>query len=145
MPAVADTAQQTIEQAIDYPEGAVVRITSVTPKDALWTLEGEDAERFLIEGGALRFSDDGFRVAHPNFEIPCDADGDNVYRVRVSRITDDADKKRIYDFAIRITNSDEPGRIKTSTARQRVHINKVTDPNTLRVRRNRSERKGVYL
>ena len=132
--AEADTTQQTIEQAIDYPEGAVVRITSVAPKDALWTLEGEDAERFLIEDGVLRFSEDSFRVARPDFEIPRDADGDNVYRVRVSRITDDADKKRSYDFVIRITDRDEPGRIKTSTVHPvngetvQVHL---TDPDDI--------------
>ena len=44
-----------------------------------WTLEGADAERFLLTGTSVNFAA-GFT---PNFESPKDADGNNVYEVTV--------------------------------------------------------------
>ena len=42
-----------------------------------WSLSGPDVGDFTIIGGALTFR------ASPNYEMPADADGDNVYEVVV--------------------------------------------------------------
>ena len=44
---------------------------------AVWSLEGVDAGDFSINGGVLAFT------SAPNFEMPADADGDNIYQVTV--------------------------------------------------------------
>ena len=44
---------------------------------ATWSVEGADAGDFTISGGTLRF------VTSPDYEIPADANGDNIYTVTV--------------------------------------------------------------
>ena len=51
-----------------------------------WSLSGPDASDFTITGGALTFRES------PNYENPVDADGDNVYEVKVAAT--DADSNR---------------------------------------------------
>ena len=65
------------EASIGYPEngtGAVATYTAVDPEDAeiVWSLGGDDAALFSIEGGVLAFA------AAPDFESPADADTDNT-------------------------------------------------------------------
>ena len=45
--------------------------------EAAWTLEGEDAGDFSINGGMLTFS------SSPDYEMPTDANTDNIYTVTV--------------------------------------------------------------
>ncbi len=105
------------QQIIDYPEGAVERVASLEPSDAVWTLAGEDASHFRADGGALRFSDDGFGVARPDFESPRDAGGDGIYRISVSSADSGQSNDSSLDFTIRVTDRDEPGRIRMSASR----------------------------
>jgi glucose/arabinose dehydrogenase len=61
---------------------------------------GADAARFTItSAGALSFA------APPNFELPADADGDNVYRVQLR--ASDGMQSATLDLAVTVTNSRE--------------------------------------
>ena len=69
------------ETAIDHPEnqaGAVVTYRATDGSGTVrWSLRGEDAHLFTIDGGAL-----GFREP-PDYEISRDDDSDGVYEVNV--------------------------------------------------------------
>lgn len=61
---------------------------------------GADAARFTITGaGALSFS------AAPNFDLPADSDGDNVYQVQLA--ASDGSLTATRDVAVTVTNSRE--------------------------------------
>ena len=69
--------------SIDYPENgttAVATYSATDPDgdDITWSIAGTDAARFSIStDGTLAF------LAPPNFELPLDSDGDNVYEVQI--------------------------------------------------------------
>lgn len=90
--AVAENAQTSIYTA-----------TATDPEGAPLTYSiggGADAARFTItSGGALSFA------APPNFELPADADGDNVYRVQLR--ASDGSQAATLDLAVTVTNSRE--------------------------------------
>ena len=72
------------------PEG----VTSFT-----WTLSGDDADDFAINGGALTFS------STPNFEAATDIDNDNVYLVTVE--ASDGTVKGTLDVTVTVTGVNE--------------------------------------
>ena len=80
-----------------------------------WSLSGEDAGDFTITGGDLTF-----RVS-PNYEMPADADGDNVYKVTVSATDDDRNRGE-KDVEVKVANVDEPGTVTLSTVQPRVGV-----------------------
>ena len=69
--------------SVDYPENgtdivATYSATDPEDDDVIWSIAGTDAARFSInEDGALAFLDP------PNFEMPLDSDGNNVYEVQI--------------------------------------------------------------
>ena len=72
----------TGDAAVDYAEqdtGSVGSYTGNDPEgdDLEWSLSGDDAAAFTIEGGVLSFA------PAPNFETPSDSGSNNVYEVMV--------------------------------------------------------------
>ena len=96
-----------------------------------WSLSGPDAGDFTITAsgnnddmGALTFR------ASPNYEMPADADGDNVYEVTVSAT--DADSNRgEKSVEVKVANVDEEGEVTLSAVQPRVGVSltaSLTDP-----------------
>ena len=94
----------------DYAEnggGSVANYTAVDPEGAAitsWTLSGEDAGLFSIEGGVLSFK------KSPNFE---DTGTDNMHSVTV-QATDETNEVGTKMVTVEVTNVDEPGKITLS-------------------------------
>ena len=65
-----------------------------------WSLTGADESNFTISGGALTF------ISPPDFEVPADANGDNVYELTVV-VTDDQGLTDSFDFTVTVTNHHE--------------------------------------
>ena len=68
------------DSSVSYPENGTTTVETYTadgPDTTAWSLEGDDAGDFRIAGGMLTFR------AIPNFEVPRDANTDNVYMVTV--------------------------------------------------------------
>ena len=112
-----------------FPEGTdatgqqlvVVTFTATDPdpdpdnRDIRWSLSGPDASDFTITGGALTFRES------PNYENPVDADGDNVYEVKVAAT--DADSNRgEKSVEVKVANVDEPGTVTMSAVQPRVGV-----------------------
>ena len=100
----------------------VVRFTAPDPDPdntqnmtITWSLSGPDAGDFTIEVGALTFK------VSPNYEMPADADGDNVYEVKVAAT--DADSNRgEKSVEVKVANVDEPGTVTLSAVQPRVGV-----------------------
>ncbi|WP_420625202.1 cadherin domain-containing protein [Candidatus Poriferisodalis sp.] len=70
-------------RAVDVGAGSTAPIASFEVSDPegdpiVWSLAGDDAQRFRIDDGRLSF------VAPPSFERPADAGADNVYDIVVA-------------------------------------------------------------
>ena len=76
--------------------------TAVDPEDAkiVWSLGGDDAALFSIEGGMLTF------VSAPDYETPADMGTDNMYSVTV-QATDETDNMGAKEVTVEVTNVDE--------------------------------------
>ena len=92
--------------SIVYKENAtstVATYTAVDPDEGaeiVWSLGGDDALDFSIdEGGVLRFA------STPDFEMPADMDGDNVYQVTV--VAGDGTNMDTQDVTVTVTDVDE--------------------------------------
>ena len=86
-----------------------------TPAVDDWSLSGSDAGDFTITGGALTF-----RVS-PNYEMPADANSDNVYEVTV--MATDSDRNRGEKAVkVNVENVDEPGTVTLSAVQARVGV-----------------------
>ena len=80
-----------------------------------WSLSGPDAGDFTITGGVLAFMEE------PNYEMPEDADGDNVYKVTVSAT--DADRHRgEREVEVKVANVEENGTVSLSALQPRVGV-----------------------
>ena len=93
------------EASIEYEENAtstVAMYTAVDPESAeiVWSLGGDDAALFSIDGGVLTF------VSAPDYEAPADMGGDNVYQVTVGANdgTTDTDTQ---DVTVTVTDVDD--------------------------------------
>ncbi len=77
-----------------------------TADTLVWTLSGPDADQLEMFGSTLYFRDP------PNFEVPTDNGGNNVYNVIVN-VRDDADANvdDTLNVAVTVTNVDEPGMV----------------------------------
>ena len=72
--------------------------------NATWTRSGPDAGDFRISNaGVLTF------MASPNYEMPMDANTDNIYMVMVN--ANDGTNDAMKAVSVRVTNEDEPGRV----------------------------------
>ena len=99
-PAHAQVAEQS------YAENGVSPVTAFGAADAegtevVWSLSGNDADRFIMDQGVLSFR------TPPDYEAPADSDGDNVYQVTVE-ISDGANITTA-DVVVRVTNVEEEG------------------------------------
>ena len=92
------------DASIEYPENgtdAVATYTAFDPEDAeiVWSLGGDDAALFSIEGGVLAFA------AAPDFESPADMGEDNVYQVTVE--ADDGTYMDTHDVTVTVTDVED--------------------------------------
>ena len=98
--------------------------TDNTNMTITWSLGGPDAGDFTIVNGDLTFR------ASPNYEMPADADGDNVYEVVVA--ASDADSNRgEKSVEVKVANVDEDGTVTLSAVQPRVGVSltaSLTDP-----------------
>ena len=88
--------------------------TAVDPEGAditSWTLAGDDADDFMIDGGVLTF------MKSPDYEIATDAaPADNTYEVTV-QATDESNKVGMHEVTVEVTNVDEMGTVTLSALR----------------------------
>ena len=90
---------------VSYEEGGMdaVGTYTVDPAEATLSLGGDDADAFTLTDGVLSFNE------APDYEMPGDADGDNVYMVTITGTMDDQMGEQA--IAITVTNKDEMGSI----------------------------------
>ena len=95
-----------------------------TTVNSTWSLSGTDSGKFEIGDGALTFE------AQPDFEMPGDANGDNVYEVTV--VAADATGNRgTMDVKVMVANENEDGTVTLSRTQPRVGVSvkaSLTDP-----------------
>ena len=126
---VADVAPGLAGPATaNHPEGKRgLRIAAYTVADGdTWSLTGDDAAKFTITGGFLRFVDP------PDHENAADADTDNVYNVTVE--ADDDTTTETTDVAVTVTDGDEPGAMTLSSTKPKrgtALTATLTDPDTV--------------
>ena len=124
------------EAAIQYAEngtGPVATYTAVDPEGTAvkWSLSGDDAGDFSIDGGVLSFK------KSPDFEKATGGGSEptnvsNTYSVTVEA-TDSTRKTAMEDVTVTVTNVDEPGTVKLTTLRPMAGVAltaSVTDPDT---------------
>ena len=106
---------------------AVATYTAADPEKAKiqWTLAGDDAGDFSIEGGVLKFDEGGVLKFDPppNYEAPADEGGDNVYLVTVQ--ASDGDHSDTLPVTITVIDANDPPAFPGLTATQRVAENTV--------------------
>ena len=93
--------------------------------DPTWTLSGPDRSKFDITGGVLTFK----AASVPNFEMPADANGDNVYEVTV--VATVAGKAGMRAVKVTVENAEEAGMVTLNKVQPRVGIPvtaSLTDP-----------------
>ena len=89
-----------------------------------WSLSGPDAGDFTIVDGALTFRES------PNYEMPADADGDNVYEVMVAATDADSNRGEM-SVEVKVANVNEAGTVTLSAVQPRVGVSltaSLTDP-----------------
>ena len=101
---VDEAPDVTGDATAEYAENAtstVATYTAVDPEGAeiVWSLGGDDAALFSIEGGMLTF------VSAPDFESPADMGEDNVYQVTVE--AGDGTNMDTQNVTVTVTNVDE--------------------------------------
>ena len=89
---------------VDYAENGTNPVATYTASGpdadmAAWTLDGDDAGDFDINGGMLTFR------SSPDYEIPMDADTDNVYMVTI--MASDGTYMDTHDVMVTVTNVDD--------------------------------------
>ena len=127
-PDVTGDAEVTFNEVADDITTVLDTYEEENPEDSVtstWSLSGTDSGKFEIStGGALTFE------AKPDFEMPGDANGDNVYEVTV--VAADADGNRgTMDVKVTVANEDEGGTVSLSRAQPRVGVSvkaSLTDP-----------------
>ncbi len=92
--------------AVDYAENSTSSVATYTATDPesddliTWTVDGTDAPRFAISStGALTFK------ASPNFELPRDANEDNIYEIAIT--ASDGNLTAEVDVTVTVTNVNE--------------------------------------
>ena len=101
-----------MDSPISHPENsmdtvATYTVTGTMADMATWTLEGEDAESFMLEGTGmsrmLKFS------SAPDYEAPADADSDNTYMVTIKASA--GGEMEMVDVTVMVTDVDELGEL----------------------------------
>ena len=110
-------------QVIEYPENQTSPVHDFAAADPegvtpiVWTLSGDDAGRFTIEGGVLAFK------SPPNYERPpVDSanpmerrESQNVYEVTVEASDGGGSNTNRMDIFVKVTNMDDDGVVTLST------------------------------
>ena len=127
-PSVEGPVELTVDENTNLPaaDDTDAATYMATDQDALtninWELAGEDADDFRISGtGArtLRFA------SEPDYEMPTDANGDNVYKVMVvatdgratdGRATDGSSGRGVRHVSVTVENVGEAGEVMLSAA-----------------------------
>ena len=120
------------DDTTEYPEkgmGVVGTYTASDPEDASvsWSLGGDDAGDFTIDGGVLRFA------KTPDYESPKGGGTDgtsNTYVVDV-QATDETRRTESETVTVNVTNVNEPGKVTLSARRPQTDIEftaGITDP-----------------
>ena len=86
-----------------------------------YSLSGTDAGKFTLTGGALTFK------ASPDFEMPGDAGGDNVYDVMVKAASlasggGATEKSTTLNVMVTVTNEDDDGMVDLSATQPRIGV-----------------------
>ena len=102
-----------------YAENGRTPVATFTASDPervtiTWSLNGDDADAFTIDGGVLRFT------SSPDYEAAADVGTDNTYVVTV--IASDGENMDTEDVAIEVTNVDEAGTVTLSTLQPQVGV-----------------------
>ena len=103
---VAELGMVSGRTTTNYMENGVAAVATYTtdgPVSATWTLSGDDAGDFTINGGELTFS------ASPDFEAAADADMNNVYQVTVE--AEAGGETGMVAVTVTVTNEDDPGSV----------------------------------
>ena len=126
--------------SIEHPEGDTVLDIDVTDgasdpamydetdpdagSTVAWSVSGADRGEFEIEDGLLAFK------AAPDYEMPGDANGDNVYEIMVV-VTDNEGATGMMSVTVKVTNMNEVGSVALSSVQPRVVVAltaTLTDP-----------------
>ena len=107
----AETAN-TGDVADLHGDGSLRMLGTMSP----WDLSGADAALFSLSNAGLLTFD-----ASPNYEMPGDADGDNVYEVTVGA-TDNDGNRGTKDIEVKVTNLNEDGTVTMSAVQPRVGV-----------------------
>ena len=105
-PAVTGDAEVTFQEDGDIIP-ALVTYTEDDPETttaSTWSLSGTDSGKFEIDNGALTF------MAEPDFEMPGDANGDNVYEVTVVAADSDGNRGTM-NVKVTVANEEEAGTV----------------------------------
>ena len=111
---------------IEYPENAdhaVITHVATDPEGTVtpsWSLSGVDAAAFSIEGGVLTFK------KPPNFEVPGDADKNNIYSVDV--VASDGANSSKKNVMVEVTDVEEAGTITLSALKPQSGVQFTADP-----------------
>ena len=128
--------------SIEHPENGTVLDIDLTDEDPdpaiydetdpdtgstdAWSVSGADRGKFEIGAtdGLLAFT------AAPDYEMPGDANGDNVYEIMVV-VTDNEGATGMMSVTVKVTNVNEPGNVALSSVQPRVGVAltaTLTDP-----------------
>ena len=127
---VDEVPEVTGDATVEYAEngtGAVATYTAVDPEMtaiASWSLGGDDAGDFSIEGGVLMFKES------PDFEMAMDTGTDNIYMVTVQAM-DSTRKTGMEMVAVEVTNVEEAGMVTLSALQPQSNVEltaTLTDP-----------------
>ena len=129
-PAITGTVPDIFNEELTGDALTVVTFTATDPDsdngntDITWSLSGPDAGDFTIVDGALTFRES------PNYEMPADADGDNVYEVMVAATDADSNRGEM-SVEVKVANVNEAGTVTLSAVQPRVGVSltaSLTDP-----------------
>ena len=115
-PSAVDYSEVTDAAATTWDAVAMYRAQGGEAASAVWTLNGADAEAFTITANGANGMDDTTGAnavltldAAPNYEMPMDADMDNVYEVTLT--ASDGTNRTSRDLTVTVMNMDEMGRV----------------------------------
>ena len=115
-PSAMDYSEVTDADATTWDAVAMYRAQGGESASAVWTLNGADAGAFTITANGANGMDDTTGAnavltldAAPNYEMPMDADMDNVYEVTLT--ASDGTNRTSRDLTVTVMNMDEMGRV----------------------------------
>ncbi len=105
---VITNSNLTPEMAENTTAVTVITVTDADSTTFTYILGGTDSALFSMAGNSLRF------IAAPDFEIPQDSGGDNVYNVSVTA-NDGTNNSSVVAFAVTVTDANDSAPVITNT------------------------------